>query len=312
LIGLNRDTLIPGYVGYPNTAAASLVPMNLDVADRAHAGGALVGYVHPFDEAVHPFDAKEPLSNELPVDVALGRVDYMEILGFSDHRITAGVWYQLLDLGFRLPAAGGTDAMADFASLRGPVGMNRTYVAMPGHARDVAQWLEGLKSGRSVATNGPLLDFTLGGQPIGGEVVRAHAGRVPFRAHLRSMVPLDHLELVCTGGRVQSVPMAPDHRSADVDGTVELKSSGWCVLRASADQAEYPILDLYPYATTSPVYVSIAGQPTRSKAAADYFLAWLDRIVEAVQRYPDWNTPQERPMVEQRVEQARAVIAARR
>jgi hypothetical protein len=312
LIGLNRDTLIPGYVGYPNTAAASLMPMNWDVADRAHAGGALVGYVHPFDEAVHPFDAKESLSNELPVDVALGRVDYMEILGFSDHRITAGVWYQLLDLGFRLPAAGGTDAMADFASLRGPVGMNRTYVAMSGKARDVSEWLEALKAGRSVATNGPLLDFTLGGQPIGGEVVRARGGRVPFHAHLRSMVPLDHLELVCTGGRVQPVPMSADHRSADVDGTVELKRSGWCVLRASADRAEYPVLDLYPYATTSPVYVSIGGQPTHSAEATDYFLAWLDRIGEAVQRYPDWNTPEERPLVEKRLAEARAVIAGRR
>ena len=252
------------------------------------------------------------MSNELPVDVALGRVDYMEILGFSDHRITAGVWYQLLDLGFRLPAAGGTDAMADFASLRGPVGMNRTYVAMSGKARDVSKWLEGLKAGRSVATNGPLLDFTLGRQPIGGEVVRARGGRVPFHAHLRSMVPLDHLDLVCTGGRVQPVPMSADHRSADVDGTVELKRSGWCVLRASADRAEYPVLDLYPYATTSPVYVSIGGQPAHSAEATDYFLAWLDRIGEAVQRYPDWNTPEERPLVEKRLAEARTVIAGRR
>ena len=37
--------LIPGYAGYPNTAAASLVPMNADVADMAHAQSkdALVG-----------------------------------------------------------------------------------------------------------------------------------------------------------------------------------------------------------------------------------------------------------------------------
>jgi len=32
------------------------------------------------------------------VDVALGKVDYMEIVGFSDHGITARVWYQLLNL----------------------------------------------------------------------------------------------------------------------------------------------------------------------------------------------------------------------
>ena len=75
----------------------------------------------------------------------LGKVDYMEILGFSDHRATAAVWYRLLNLGFRIPAAGGTDAMANFASLRGPVGMNRTYVRVPGEVT-VEEWLEGLEA----------------------------------------------------------------------------------------------------------------------------------------------------------------------
>src|SRR5208282_3413609 len=90
------------------------------------------GYVHPFDEIPQPLTKpKDSLTNELPVDVALGKVDYMEILGFSDHRSTAQVWYRLLNLGYRIPAAGGTDAMANFASLRGPVGMNRTYVRVP-------------------------------------------------------------------------------------------------------------------------------------------------------------------------------------
>ena len=52
----------------PNTAAASLVPMDADVADMAHAQNkdALVGWVHPFDELPDPYkDAK--LTNELPI-----------------------------------------------------------------------------------------------------------------------------------------------------------------------------------------------------------------------------------------------------
>lgn len=311
LIGLDRPTLIPGYAGYPNTAAASILPMNLDVADRAHAGGALVGYVHPFDEPVHPFDASEALTNELPVDVALGRVDYMEILGFSDHRITAEVWYRLLDLGFFLPAAGGTDAMADFASLRGPVGMNRTYAVTAGSARDVRGWLAALKDGRSFATNGPLLDLALGDQPIGATVHLAAPGRVAFHARLRSIVPVDHLDLVCTGGAVTPLSLDRERQSADVDGTVEVTRSGWCVLRASADGGRFPIQDIYPYATTSPVYLDVGGQPTRSRAAADYFLAWIDRIEESVGRYPDWRSADDRAVVQRRLDAARHEIAVR-
>src|SRR5438046_1571104 len=82
-LGLSDPYLVPEYVGYPSTAAASLYPMNADVADLAHAQGALFGYVHPFDTPPDPSDTTAPLTYELPVDVALGRVDYMAVMGYS-------------------------------------------------------------------------------------------------------------------------------------------------------------------------------------------------------------------------------------
>ncbi len=206
LLDISGGIILPGYVGYPNTAASSLYPMNADVADIAHARGALVGYVHPFDEYPQPIaKPHETLTNELPVDVALGKVDYMEILGFSDHRSTAHVWYQLLNLGFRIPAAGGTDAMADYSSLRGPVGMNRVYARVGSGELDPKAWMASLKAGHSFATNGPLLGFTLGGAGIGDELTfagRRASGRV-LRAHAFHR-PVDHLELVCNGRVVRS------------------------------------------------------------------------------------------------------------
>lgn len=60
---LDTDAVIlPGYAGYPNTAAASLYPMNADVADIAHARGAVVGYVHPFDDYPDPLAGRAPRS----------------------------------------------------------------------------------------------------------------------------------------------------------------------------------------------------------------------------------------------------------
>ena len=101
------------------------------------------------------------------MDVALGKVDYYEALGFvDDYEATAKVWYQLLNCGFRLPAGAGTDAMANFASLRGPVGMNRVFVKS-GAPLEHRRWLAALKAGRSFATNGPLLGFTLKGRELG-------------------------------------------------------------------------------------------------------------------------------------------------
>jgi hypothetical protein len=310
---LPGGVILPGYAGYPGTAAASLYPMNADVADIAHARGALVGYVHPFDEHPEPLARPtDPLTNELPVDVALGKVDYMEILGFADYRATAAVWYRLLNLGFRIPAAGGTDAMANFASLRGPVGMDRVYVrspqAAPGGPLEVAPWLAGLKAGRRFATNGPLLGFELGGASIGDELDFAAArSSVPFTVRLASIVAVDHLDLVCNGRVLRSFLRHPASR-AEFRGLISLTASGWCLLRASTDGARAPILDNYVYATTSPVYVSIGGRPARSAADARYFAAWIDRVAESTAAYPDWNSRAERALVLERLAQAKAVF----
>src|SRR6266496_3639634 len=196
LLGLRDHYLLPEYVGYPNTAAASLYPMNADVADLAHAQGALFGYVHPFDTQPDPTDTTALLTYELPVDVALGNVDYLEVMGYSDHLITSGIWYRLLNCGFRLPAGAGTDAFPNFASLRGPPGLVRVFVKT-GAALDHARWLAGIKAGRTFVTNGPLLEFSVAGRAVGDEI-RLSAGRhrLTARVALRSNVAVDHLEII--------------------------------------------------------------------------------------------------------------------
>ncbi|MBS0364620.1 MAG: CehA/McbA family metallohydrolase [Proteobacteria bacterium] len=308
LPGLGGGTLLPGYAGYPNTAAASLAPSNADVADLAHARGALVGYAHPIEEPPEPFTHPAHTdADELPVDVALGKVDYLEVVGFSDHQSTAGVWYRLLNLGFRLPAGAGTDAMADYSTLHGPVGLDRVYVSVPDGPLVHRAWLDALRQGRSFATNGPLLDFTLDGQPVGGQLDYAQARQVPFTARLRSIVPVDHAQVVCNGQVVRELPLAHARSELTVSGTLPVKSSGWCLLRAFSATARYPVLDNYVYATTSPIYVTVGGAPARSPQDALYFIAWIDRLIGGTRAYPDWNTPAEQQHVLGQLAAARAV-----
>lgn len=306
LLHLTRNFLIPDYAGYPSTVAASLSPSNSDVADMAHAQQALVGYVHPFD--TYPDPAKDALTNELPVDVALGKVDYIEILGFSDHKSTAHVWYQLLNCGFHLPAAAGTDAMANFASLRGPVGLNRVYVNVPSGPLDVEPWLANLKAGRTFATNGPLLGFSLEDKQIGDEL-KLSAGRheVKFRAWLRSTVPMDHLELICNGQVALDLKLAGNSESADEKGTLPISTTGWCLLRAWNEKGTYPVLDQYPYATTSPIYVTVEGSKISPKNEATYFIAWINQLVAAAQANKDWNSEPEKLAVLDELVRARKV-----
>ncbi len=298
LLGLNDHLLLPDYSGYPGTAAASLYPDNVTVAKIARAQQALIGYVHPFLAPPPDPAGEEKLTHALPVDAALGGVDYYEAIGFADHRASAEVWYRLLNCGLKIAAAAGSDTMANYASLRGPVGINRVYVDTNGRAgtplerRDA--WLAALKAGRSMATNGPLLGLTVDGRGPGGEIALEGARELKYRGFLRSAVPVDHLELVRNGAVVETIALEGDRTRADFEGRVQVAGSGWLLVRAWNEASHPLIFDLYPYATTGPVYVSVDGLAPRSPDDAAYFLAWIDRLVAAAESHPDYNSDAER------------------
>ena len=302
LLGLDSHLLIPDYAAYPGTAAASIYPDNTTVARLAREQGALVGYVHPF--LAPPPDPQHDarLTHAFPVDAALGLVDYYEVVGFADPRASAEVWYGLMNCGLRIAAAGGTDAMANYASLRGPLGQNRTYVQVGERADSPASradaWLAGLAADRSFATNGPLLGFTVRDQGPGGELPLP-AGRhaLEYQGFVRSAVPVDHVEVVLNGEVVAAFDAADDGRRADLAGRVEVDRSGWLLLRAWRETSHRLTFDSYPYATTTPVWITVGGEPPRSDAAAGYFTAWVDRLIAAAGEHPDYNSAAERERV---------------
>jgi TolB protein len=182
------------------------------------------------------------------------------------------------------------------------------YVWTPRWPVSINVWKDELRQGRTFATNGPLIEFKLGGNMVGSELQFDLAqAAIPFTAKLRSIVPVDHLEVVCNGKVAQALKLEGARDSADVSGTIPVQESGWCVLRAWSEKAEYPVMDNYAYATTSPVYVTIGGRRAYSKQDADYFKAWIDRTIEITGQYPDWNSPEEKQTVMKNLRDARAI-----
>jgi hypothetical protein len=53
------------------------------------------------------------------------------------------------------------------------------------------------------------------------------------------------------------------------------------------------VLDLYPYATTNPVYLD-GPAPPPDVDDARYFVAWLDRVLDAASARTDYNDDDER------------------
>ena len=156
------------------------------------------------------------------------------------------------------------------------------------------QWIDGLKAGRSMATNGPLLGLTVNGQHPGSIVNLDDGDGIRVEGFMRSAVPIDHVELVVNGEVVRTVDTDSSRMSADLSGEFAIEESGWVLLRAWNDTSHPMIFDLYPYGTTTPVYINVADQPARSPDDAAYFISWISKIRESVEAHTDYNSPDER------------------
>jgi TolB protein len=190
--------------------------------------------------------------------------------------------------------------------------MNRVFVKS-GTPLKHRRWLAALKAGRSFATNGPLLGFTLAGKGLGDEVeLSAGTREVKARVTLHSAVPVDRLEIVRNGEVVTRIPLSGERTIVDTSVALPVPASGWYLLRAQGDGPEYPVLDVYPYATTSPIYVTVAGRPIRSREDADFFIAWLDRLRAGASTHTDWNSGRERDETLQLIARARQEFVRRR
>ena len=333
----SKSFLLPDFAAYRHSGFASPYPHDGAVADLAHRDGALVGYVHPYDWKIVP-EREKSLTHTFPADAALGKVDYFEVVSFSDPRSNDEVWHRILNLGFRVPAGAGTDAMANYASLRGPVGLNR--IVLPGSVRDAGSLAAAIKTGRGFVTNAPLLGLRIEGSAAGDEIRLDAPRSVRFEAAVRSIARLDHVEILVNGKSVRSLHLA-DGYNGDFTGEIPIASNGWIALRAYADGADPWIADLYPYGHTNPVWIEVGrgsvglaqatgsavgahtkepsrarrssgaeggGKPARSSEDARYFVAWLDRMIADAAARDDYNDEAERKATLDYLGAARAVF----
>src|SRR4030095_13688596 len=159
-----------------------------------------------------------------------------------------------LNCGFRIPAAAGTDAFPNFASLRGPPGLARVYArtGATNGTLDHRRWLAAIRAGKTFVTNAPVLEFNLGGRQIGDEIRLARGQDLRAHVRLRSPVALDHLEIIGNGHVVASIPLSGDRTAADTTVTVPALGSGWYVLRPRSHPPRPPFFALYPVLRTAP------------------------------------------------------------
>ena len=307
---LNTEAMVyPLVSGLDGTAYASLYPPLYEYIRQFREGQAniLVGIPHPyFGDLARGEIPDRGMPAEIPVDVALGLVDYFDVNCIpSDERGSAAIYARLLNAGFRLPVAGGSDTFSDVWR-DPPLGTARTYVWLGGDAPArvgdseaiLRSWLDGLGAGRSFSTNGPLLDFSVNGQPMGSELsLSGGSATVRVQAEANAFVPFRSLDVLVNGAAVRSVsPEAADQRGrwrATLDEEIELTASSWIALRVEGDTHPW-VTDTYAFAHSSPVYVVLDGAPILVGEDRAYLASYVSRLIEVAREDFRWNDDDER------------------
>ncbi len=287
-------------------------PTNLSLMEQTHDAG---GYC----------DLEKPMWPESHIDVAVGKGDFIGlcnnhmlyksylpehprlrsefrpdyedgIRGYTDYVLD--LYYAFLNCGFKvMPSAGSASGV-----LPNPLGYNRVYVRIDGEF-SYEKWFDGLKAGRSFATNGPMLIMTVDGMPAGSTIIEdgdRHTAHVV--CNLYSHRPLDRIEIIQDGKSVFSMkPKLLDY-SAHIEADIPFHESGWIAVRCF-EEAE----DNVRFAHSAPVFVNMLSKPFRPKRyAAQYFLAKTKELIETAKK-DDFTTPEIRKATMDVYEQALAL-----
>jgi hypothetical protein len=296
-----KQLVEPIMTGFKETTNPWDIPTNSDIADRTHWQGGHVNYTHvaqnPEDPYQNPYTGKG-----IPVDVALGKIDTLDLN--ASYAGTVVLWHKLLNCGFRLPASAGTDVFLNRVVSRLPGG-DRVYVKIDGPL-DYAKWIDGLRAGRSFVTNGPMLEFSVGPSQFGDTIKLDKPRELEITAMARSHFPMAKVEVIYNGEVIATVPLNDSKQAAALQKSIKLDRSGWLALRASGPgHADHPVGSLDAH--TSPIYVEVAGSPKGSRADAEFFLKWIDRLSLALRLRDRIPNDELRKHVNDQLEAARAV-----
>jgi hypothetical protein len=215
-------------------------------------------------ELAHSQITRDGHSVEEPAAHPRDKALYTSAAGLGEW--TQQAYYQLLNCGLRIPPSAGSGSGLS----TNPVGHNRVYVFVEGDFT-YEKWWEGLRAGRVVVTNGPLLQPSIEGHPPG--YVFHMDGEKELQLEigltLSTRDPITYLEVVQDGHIAQSIRFQ-DYAKTGRLPKVKFHHSGWFLIRAVTDDRR-----TYRFATTGPYFVEMAYQPRRSKQSAQYFLDWV-------------------------------------
>lgn len=270
--------------------------------DQCHRKGGLVVWARTWH------DRGGIRYGEALADLLLGKVDAFEIdiLEGSPFGVVHD-WYRLLGCGLRVPLVGGSGKDSNEVV----IGSMRTYARLSKEeAFSYRSWIEAIRQGRTIATNGPMISLSAQGA-LPGDTLVVDGSALQVRAEARSATPFGRLELLFNGEVIAEISgEGAPLTTAQLDSTVSVSESGWLAARCGSGDA---LLGRSPggagFAHTSPIYITRVGHPFRvSEIALQYLRQDLGRTLMWAQNEGRYSQPKFREQLITLLQSAQAIL----
>ncbi len=215
---------------------------------------------------------------EHAASIISGDIDALEMTSWGN--LYSGIspyslsdWYRYLNCGYLVAAVGGTDKMTANTA----VGTVRTYANISADKTFTYEtWMQAVRRAETFVTYGPLLEFSVDGQPMGSRIkMGSNGGTVDITWQVASTtVPMTRVELIVNGEIRESVTVDPE--SASGSWSFRIEKSAWLALLVRGGYTDKPEIIA---AHSSPVMVEVSG--SQMLAAADA-LTILEQIEGAL------------------------------
>ena len=266
LLGYGGNIIAPMCAAGPPEAALGdpVDALLMEWAQKCRAQGGLVVIPHfPNPRA------------ESAADLVNGDIDAVEMTSLGNPY--GGIdpyflsdYYRYLNCGYFVPVVGGTDKMSAIIE----VGAIRTYTRIPDDEEFTYETcITAVKSGNTFITYGPLLEFSVEGEPAGSRLQMSRGGgSVDVTWKLASVtVPMSRVELVINGEIRESRAVGPGEDSGH--WSVSIDRSSWVALLV---RGHYLDKTEVITAHTSPVMIEVAGSEFHAAADAVTILEQIE------------------------------------
>ncbi len=246
--------------------------------------GGINGYAHANspEGAFGGLSAHDGLAIILPHNLT----HFLEVLQFGEGNYD--LWYDILNLGFKVAPTAGTDYPCVGATLPG---RERFYTKVEGDL-NYDKWIEGVRQGKTFVTNGPFIEFDINKQEIGSEINLVQSDSVRIAGNVRVNPKtdlLDIVEIVHNGKVIKRISNVDGQGIINFDFKTLVKNNSWLAVRGygynliefdalsqRTDPLFFSIDGNRSFCHSAPIYLTVANTENGEKKKVARL--WLERL----------------------------------